>query len=374
MRPLQWVLVVTVFILLPNLIAQADEPPPPAAGSWTLAILPDTQRYVHSDDRLEIFKSQTQWLADNKTARNIQFVLHEGDVTDSNSDDHWQRGKTAMTTLNTAGLPYAIALGNHDIGGTAASPNGSANSRYTQFNDYFAASDFANLGDLSLGIGSGPGVFEAGVMDNSYHLFSAGGEDYVTLALEYGPRDTVLTWANSVLSTYPDRKGIVLTHAYLFHDDTRYDWWTKGTAQLANPHYYGLDPDNTTPQTPAEVNDGEEMWTKLIRGHANVQFVFSGHVLGDGTGRLISQGDHGNDVFQLLADYQEYEGQESGYLRLMEFHPDGTTVQVRTYSPWLDASLTDSQNQFTLTVPEPATLILLLLGGLCLQRRRRRCA
>jgi hypothetical protein len=41
------------------------------------------------------------------------------------------------------------------------------------------------------------------------------------------------------------------------------------------------------------------------------------------------------------------EGGE-GFLRLVEFLPDGETVQIRAYSPSLDAFKTDPQNQFTL--------------------------
>jgi len=31
-------------------------------------------------------------------------------------------------------------------------------------------------------------------------------------------------WANQVLDKYHSHKAIILTHAYLYHDSTRYDW------------------------------------------------------------------------------------------------------------------------------------------------------
>src|SRR5690349_1355683 len=57
--------------------------PAPAAipitpGSWTLAILPDTQHYAQSYP--QHFTAQTQFLVNNKESLNIQYVLHEGDI------------------------------------------------------------------------------------------------------------------------------------------------------------------------------------------------------------------------------------------------------------------------------------------------------
>ena len=66
--------------------------------------------------------------------------------------------------------------------------------------------------------------------------------------------------------------------------------------------------------------------------------------------RLASTGDHGNTVHQIMADYESLRGGGSGYLRLVEFQPDGTSVQFRTYSPVLDQYLTDDANQFTLAI------------------------
>ena len=45
-------------------------------------MLPDTQHY--SEAFPAIFTSQTQWIVDNKEARNIVFVTHEGDIVEHN--------------------------------------------------------------------------------------------------------------------------------------------------------------------------------------------------------------------------------------------------------------------------------------------------
>jgi serine phosphatase RsbU (regulator of sigma subunit) len=46
------------------------------------------------------------------------------------------------------------------------------------------------------------------------------------------------------------------------------------------------------------------------------------------------RGDHGNVVHQMMCDYQKKEMGGLAYLRLLEFAPDGETVQVWTYSPY----------------------------------------
>ena len=57
-----------------------------------------------------------------------------------------------------------------------------------------------------------------------------------------------------------------------------------------------------------------------------------------------------------MANYQHqvvHNGQsraDSGFLRVMEFNEEGGAVQVRTYSPWLDQSLDDPDNLFTLSL------------------------
>jgi hypothetical protein len=78
-------------------------------------------------------------------------------------------------------------------------------------------------------------------------------------------------------------------------------------------------------------------------------------VLEKGTGYLASGRSRGAVVHQVLANYQKgctpdrgYGG--GGFLRLMQFWPDGSTVQVKTYSPWYDQWLLDPEHQFELTL------------------------
>jgi len=130
-----------------------------------------------------------------------------------------------------------------------------------------------------------------------------------------------------------------LTHAYLYHDSTRYDWQQKGNTQEASPHAYG---------TAGGVNDGEEIWQKLVRKHANVFMTINGHVLGDGLGFLVSKADYGNPVYQMLVNFQMKPLGGESWLRLLEFLPDGKTIQVKNYCPLCEKYNTGSENRFVI--------------------------
>jgi Calcineurin-like phosphoesterase len=301
-----------------------------AADSFMLAVLPDTQFYSLSYPG--IYAAQTSWIAANARRRHIPYVLHLGDIVNNNSPTEWERAYESMSLLDGV-VPYALSTGNHDYG-----PSGDATTRETLLNDYFPFQKQAALPSFG-------GAFEAGKLDNTFHLFSAGGRDFVLVSLEWGPRDAAVDWANTVMDRYPDRQGILITHAYMNNNDRRYDWADQANPQLYDPHAYG---------TPGGVNDGEELWQKLVRHHRFV-LTLNGHVLGDGTGYLASVTDLGNTCHQILSNYQFRNLGGEGYMRLMEFLHDGKTVRVYTYSPFYDDYLVEPDQKFTFTLDLPPT-------------------
>lgn len=309
----------------------AKRPKPPAApfvdGSWTIAIMPDIQNY--STDYPGLTRLQTQWIAENKDKRNIVYVLQNGDITNFNNEKEWESASRAMEILDGV-VPYALVPGNHDY--NKGSPP--RDRLTTKINDYFPPSRFQEWPTFG-------GTMESGHIENNYHLFEAGGDKWIVLGLEFGPRDSTLKWANQILRKYSDRKAIVLTHAYLDSDSTRLDWAYKGIKQDKNPHKYGV---------VGGVNDGEEMWKKLIRKHGNVFMVMNGHIAGDGLGFQVSKGEQGNSVHEMAVNYQRRSIGGGAWMRLLEFLPDGKTVQARTYSPLYERHKTDEQNQFTITL------------------------
>lgn len=305
------------------------DPLPFPEGAWTLVVLPDTQGYVMSHP--ELFDAQTRWIVDNREKHNIQYVAHLGDIVNNNNAPQWENAQASLRTLNGQ-VPYAVVPGNHDYG-----PNGSAATRDTLLNEYLPMEWFQDWPTLG-------GVMEEGKIDNSFHVFEVDGNKWMILALEWGPRDQTVHWANEVVANHPDHHVILTTHAYLYFDGTRYDWSEKGRKQNWSPHSYG------TAERPGGVNDGQQLWEKIVSRHGNFRLTINGHVLGDGAGRLSSRGRHGQQVHQLLMNYQMRQRGGEGYLRLLEFLPDGQTVQVKTYSPVLDEFMTGPEHQFTLPI------------------------
>ena len=95
---------------------------------------------------------------------------------------------------------------------------------------------------------------------------------------------------------------------------------------------------------------GEELWQSLISKHDNFILTLNGHVLGDGLGRITSAAPDGRNVHQMLVNFQMRPKGGDGWLRLLEFRPDGTTMQVYDYSPTLNQHNTSPQNQFVVTL------------------------
>jgi hypothetical protein len=185
------------------------------------------------------------------------------------------------------------------------------------------------------------GTFQPGQTENNYSLFAAGGQKWIGIALEWAPRDAVVAWADKLLGKHSDRRAILVTHAYMYYDDTRYDYQLRQD-QRWSPYNYGVR------NSEEGINDAGDLWRKLLDKHPNVAMVLSGHVLGDGAGRLTDVGKAGNSVHQMLANYQMLREGGEGWLRLIEFLPDGETIHVKTYSPVLDQYNTKAQHQFML--------------------------
>lgn len=299
-------------------------------GSFVLAVIGDTQYYTLEDlpELRPLFGAQTKWIAESATRLKIPYVVHLGDVVNFNQRVEWGYARDAMSILDDK-VPYAMVAGNHDYG-----PLGNAATRATFMNEFFS------YDQVSLWPTFG-GAFEPGRLDNTFHLFEGGGRKYIIIALEWGPRDKVIDWANSVMVKHPERRGIFITHAYENWKERRYeqkkDKMEDPKFYFFNPHFYG---------TEGGVNDGQELWDKLIRKH-RFALVFSGHALGDGAGYSVGTTDLGNRCHEMLSNFQVRDLGGEGYMRLLDFSADGRRVRVFSYSPFRKDYLWDSDQYFS---------------------------
>jgi hypothetical protein len=309
----------------------AGTPPP---TSFTVLVLPDTQYYSLAFPH--IFDSQVAWIVAQHRLGNVQFVLTVGDIVDDDVPGQWANASRSLHMMDGV-VPYVLVAGNHDYFGAGWTQN-----RVTMIDTYFPVSMFATTPSFK-------GTFEPDKIANHYQLFDVpggsttgqGNAQWLVVSLEFGPRDEVLLWADAIVKQYAPIPAMIVTHAYLYDDNTRYDHVMRPD-QSWNPHSYPIG------ATPGAVNDGEEMWQKLVLPNSNIRFVFCGHVINDGVGRLTSTRPDGSVVHQVLSDYQGYTMGGNGFLRIMQFFPQDHAVHIRTYSPFTDQFKTDGDNDFVL--------------------------
>ncbi len=282
-----------------------------ATRKFTIPILPDTQEAVTRQH--EMFYSQLQWLANAKDSLNIPIVLHVGDLVNFDTLSQYEVASKGFKALDSVGLPYAIAVGNHDTeavlpnSGSAAPGNVNQNLRKTyKFNQYFPSSRFGLL----------KGQYEAGKSDNSYHTFKAGNKKWMVVVLEFCAREGAAEWMDKVIKMHPKHNVIVLTHYHLNPD---------GTVATNNAGYGDM-----------KVSD---IFDKYIKPNKNVRFVVSGHKCY--TAIRTDIGTQGNKIHQILTDFQ-CKDNGSGYIRLMEIDTRKKTAGLSIYSPFYNKKHEDS--------------------------------
>ena len=293
-------------------------PQTPFRGSpdgWSLVMIPDSQHDVAFYP--EVFQRQMDWIVQNRESNRIRFVLHEGDVTDDNGERQWGRVREGFDKLRAANVPFALTTGNHDFDLV----NGKLVNRSTRLNDYFTAEDYA--------LSKRHGLHQPGHLENSWHVLSTPAGPLLLLSLEFGAPLEVLQWARSVIAEVKPYRTILVTHAYLSKDGSRYDFDAKGTSQSASPRSYAI----------PGITDGEIIWREFVQHEDTIRLVVCGHTIGNGAAHLVSRNLAGNDCHQLMANYQMQvrpaRGHGSGgFLLLLQFEPDGRSFTVRTYSPW----------------------------------------
>lgn len=298
-------------------------------GSFTMVVIPDPQSYNKFDVNQPLFELQTAWIANQKERLNIKAALCTGDIVEQNeiripdgmngnqtSEEQWQAASRAFERLDNE-VNYILCTGNHDYGYVAAE------NRLTRFPHYFPSernscwrNSLVAVGNDSQGI---PTLENA-----AYEIKTETWGDLLVISLEFAPRTEMLEWARSVASSdkYKNHKVIILTHSYMNNDGS-----------VIQQERYKLSP----------ANYGQVIWDKLVYPTENIAMVICGHAGTTGTyednvGFRIDKNAAGKNVPQMMFNAQMADGSwhgngGDGWLRILEFMPDGKTIQVKTFSP-----------------------------------------
>lgn len=305
-------------------VSMGESLAPAPEGTFTIAVIPDTQRYLgpgsgREEERDTVinpaFESRTAWLAANLETQRMVFISHMGDIIDKNEPRQWRVARACMDRLHGQ-IPYGLSVGNHDM------VREKGDSRL--FQKYFGAERYT--GEPWYG-GTYAGHTEhvpevSGNNANSYQVFEAGGLAFIIVHLECNAPDDVLAWADTVLKAHRDRMAIISTHMYLGGVAKKGADQPQGRMQWKKVHG-------------DRGNAPQQLWEKSFSNHPNVFLVLCGDQSASITHHQTSHGKHGNAVHEILTDYPR-DADNSDWLRLLRFHPDEGRIEVLTYSPAQD--------------------------------------
>jgi predicted MPP superfamily phosphohydrolase len=310
-----------------------------AEGDYTIAVIPDTQYMARLHP--QAMKDYMSWMKDHADDMNIKLAISVGDIVDTaSSTTEWAAAAEAYAELDGV-VPYVLLPGNHDV----ILNNAQLTRNYTNYNTYFPYSKYSQ--EPTFG-----GAFAEGKMENTYSFFDIGGVEYMVLAIEFAPNDAVLAWANEVVAANPDKKVIMATHTYVYHNGEHI-----GTGHHHYPSSYISD-----------ANNGDDMWNEFVSKHDNIVLVLSGHIGHPDLVVRTDLGEHRNIVQQVLADAQYMEPRDVGMIMLMTFKEGSNDVNVNWYSVKND-QLFRAKNQFSMELnlyadgepnpePEPGEIAL----------------
>ncbi|MFG2582875.1 LamG-like jellyroll fold domain-containing protein [Streptomyces malaysiensis] len=258
---------------------------------FSLAVLPDTQYLFDADSSdPEPLQATFRYLVSQREDANIAFMTHLGDVTEHGSRDEIALAASTFGTIHGK-VPYSVLAGNHDIDSSTDDQRGDS-----AYLDAFGPRRFSAM--PTFGGASSDGY-------NSYHVLTAGGREWLVLALDWRLSASGLSWAQKVLDAHPTLPAILTTHDLVWADD-------EGSAQLSD--------------------NGRRLWDGLIRGNDQIFLALGGHYWPPG--RTVLTNDEGNDVHVHITNYQDRYYGGAGMIRLYAFDLVRNVIDVETFSPW----------------------------------------
>ncbi len=304
-------------------------------GSFSMILLGDPQTYLKYKINQPIFDLMTCWIADNVDNLKIKAVLCTGDLVDQNhnlvtrnpvrqtSRQMWEAGSRAFSTLDNL-VPYIISTGNHDYGYRKAE-NGN-----THFPEYFPIERNPLWQKYCLEVFPNRSGIES--LENAIFEFKdpVWGKILV-ICNEFAPRDEVLQWTGNFIAAdkYKNHKVIYMTHSLLH----------ERQGERTDNENYDISP----------ANWGQQVWEKLLYPSSNIVLAICGHTgkptddFQDTVAYRVDKNANGGDVRQMMFNTQMIGGGwhgngGDGWLRILEFKPDGKTISVKTYSPFFGIS------------------------------------
>ncbi|MEV6110674.1 LamG-like jellyroll fold domain-containing protein [Streptomyces sp. NPDC051940] len=275
--------------------AAAGWRPDPDSSRFTLAVMPDTQHLLDGPSlHREPVEASLRYLLDHQRDENIVFLCHLGDITQNGTEAEFAAAGQAFGLLDEAGAGYSMLAGNHDVRSRTDDQRGPT--------PYLATFGPERAGRLPTFGGASPDGY------NTFHLFRAGGREWLLLALDWRLSDAGFAWARKVLADHPEAPVILTTHELLAPGEK-----DPGSGELSEY--------------------GQRLWDELIAGHDQIFLTLNGHFWP--TARTVRRNHADNDVHLHLTNYQNRYYGGSAMIRLYRFDLARDTIDVETVSPWI---------------------------------------
>lgn len=256
---------------------------------FTLAVMPDTQYLFDgpSIDKAPV-EASLRYLLEHGRDENIVFLSHLGDLTQNGAAAEFAAIGDAFRLLDRRGVGYSILAGNHDVKSSTTDQRGDS-----AYLDVFGPDRFT--GKRTFGGASADGY-------NTFHVFKAGGQEWLVLALDWRLSDKGYAWAKDVLAQHPSLPVILTTHELVVEDDSLSEY-------------------------------GQQLWDRLIADHDQIFLTLNGHYWP--VGRATRKNAAGHEVELHLTNYQNRYFGGAAMIRLYRFDLDRNTIDVETVSPWI---------------------------------------
>lgn len=260
-----------------------------AGSPFSVALVPDPQYLAAASITCggTAYNALIQWgitnrnLSVNGAALNIKGFLQVGDCANTVSasvyDAEQTRSATAYALAEAANPKMFVArcIGNHDYAAfSVINRNNVACMWRTDTSGIWSPANVAATYSGGMDLGDGDVAYFGGVYAdptypvstaNNYMRINIQGRKILIIALEFFPRDAVMTWAKSIHDTYTDHETWILTHGYMRRFGDRF-----AAGSTFGPAYYSMSPR-------PDSNSGDQMWTDWMASWSNVTFMGCGH-------------------------------------------------------------------------------------------------
>ncbi|MFC9503302.1 LamG-like jellyroll fold domain-containing protein [Streptomyces sp. NPDC057002] len=263
--------------------------PDPHSRRFTLAVMPDTQYLFDgpSIDKAPV-EASLRYLLEHGKEENLVFLSHLGDLTQNGAKEEFAAIGEAFRLLDRRGVGYSVLAGNHDVKSSTTDQRGA-----TPYLDAFGPRRFK--GKPMFG-GASPDGY------NTFHLFTAGGREWLVLALDWRLSPQGYAWAKQVMAQHPKTAVILTTHELVVEDDSLSEY-------------------------------GQQLWDQLVEEHDQIFLTLNGHYWP--AARATRKNAAGHDVHLHLTNYQNRYFGGAAMIRLYRFDLDRNVIDVETVSPWI---------------------------------------